>query len=262
MSTIDELLPKEPVNILVEGDSGSGKTRLIGTLARHGFEVGLIDCDKGWSILADPEVVPPDKRHLISVNIFDAVGDADAVDKIRKLLLTWPENGWGNIKTWPSKRVLVIDSLSFLTVAFQTYLLKKHGVSPEDFTSAKGLSNDDLSNVYGGIAYSVRRLVSACCHAPCSFIATGHIRYFMNKQGETLKTGFATEGSKLVAELPKAFNNVWFLEFPLNAKFPTLYTQTKAGSKIQCKSENGTVIPPKIENPDLGELLLKLRNFQ
>jgi GTPase SAR1 family protein len=258
MSTIDELLPKEPVNILVEGDSGSGKTCLIGTLLRHDLEVGLIDADNGWSVLADPAIVSPDKRHLLSVIPLDA-NSADAYTKVRSALLNWPDNKWGPIGSWPARRVLVMDSLSFLTFNALQYQLKKANISAEDYTSPKGLATDDLISIFGGVAYMVRRLVYACCRAPCSFIATGHVRYW-EKNGILQKAGFSTEGSRLMTELPKLFNNVWYLETERDKRF--LYTQTKAGSKIQCKSENGTVIPPKIENPDLGELLLKLRNFQ
>ena len=82
------------------------------------------------------------------------------------------------------------------------------------------------------------------------------MRYW-EKNGILQKAGFATEGSRLMSELPKLFNNVWYLETERDKRF--LYTQTKAGSKIQCKSENGTIVAPRIENPDLGDIVSRLR---
>ena len=141
-----------PAKILLIGKSGAGKTGSLASLVASGYNLRIIDTDKGVrplrSLLTDPHY-PYDKiikargidlNHAVRYVPIDtamklrnvtrklpgdnrttsetllAPADAKAWTKVLDLLDNWKEDGvdYGSVRTWTTKEVLVLDSFSTL----------------------------------------------------------------------------------------------------------------------------------------------------
>ena len=59
MPTLEEHISQKTVKMLLLGESGSGKTGLLGTLPPAGYRLFIADFDSGLDILRDPKVLDP-----------------------------------------------------------------------------------------------------------------------------------------------------------------------------------------------------------
>lgn len=135
--------PPEPIKVLVLGDSGTGKTGGLVSLAAIGYNLRILDFDNGTKILRDYVLNPNSiyrKVHklwtqeladdLPSRVTFETLTDpyknvngvmiarsATAWQNGSKLLTHWktPSEDLGPVSNWTMKDVLVIDTLTFAT---------------------------------------------------------------------------------------------------------------------------------------------------
>lgn len=105
--------------LLMVGDSKSGKSAALATLANAGYKVNILDYDDGLDPLAaflQPEVV--DNVHYVTLK--DDPADRKGVDSWRKgwniIQGRWKvdDEDLGSIRDWGSDTVFVIDSLTFM----------------------------------------------------------------------------------------------------------------------------------------------------
>jgi hypothetical protein len=147
---------KEPIKIILMGDTGAGKTGALASLAAAGYNLRILDLDNGMPILLgkngylrnplSPYVKQsPDcasrvqymtlteKTKNINGQLFPA--SATAWAKTMELLSHWKEKDskgevvvdLGPVVSWTEKDILVIDSLSMLSIAAMNFHLAMNG---------------------------------------------------------------------------------------------------------------------------------------
>ena len=122
MTTLD-VVAKAPVKLIILGDSGSGKTGSLASLANAGYELFIQDFDNGAGVLA-PLVKPEFHKSVHVAPLVDRVritqlgpvcdGRPEAFAKSCELLDSWREGDtkFGGVREWDRNRILVIDSLT------------------------------------------------------------------------------------------------------------------------------------------------------
>lgn len=146
MPTLDDG-PQESIKMLLIGDSGSGKTSALGSLAKAGYDLFILDFDNGLDVLRDPDIVPRDcRKHIHYVTLTDPMkmgpggkviprGTPSAWADALGLLTNWrtkdgkyakagtePDEDFGPISEWGPDRVLVLDSFTFLGNAIMRHV--------------------------------------------------------------------------------------------------------------------------------------------
>ena len=112
MANISKHKSTSVTKLLLVGDSGSGKTSALASLANAGKKLRILDYDDGLDIL--PEYLTPEAVSRVSyVTLRDSLGQATAFRRGAQLLSTWKdgEENLGSVKEWGDDTVLVIDSL-------------------------------------------------------------------------------------------------------------------------------------------------------
>ena len=159
-------LSKPPaIKMLIVGDSGGGKTGALASLAKAGFNLNILDMDKGTEILF--HMLKDDPAAMARVDIeqhtdqfknmggqMQVVVPVKAFPGALKAMDSWP--GKGSPKSWGGDTVFVLDSLTFLGEAIFRYVLAangklgtstdpKGGASEPNWGSAIGLQEDFLA---------------------------------------------------------------------------------------------------------------------
>lgn len=148
MAPLSNLTQSPPIKLLLIGDSSSGKTGALASLAVAGFHLRIIDTDKGISILvnylSDPQspyvkANPSAIENVEAVQVSDPLRSANGVlvpkkvkgwQRITKLLMDWEdgETKLGPVSSWGPNDILVIDSLSGLSSLALNFHLMLNGV--------------------------------------------------------------------------------------------------------------------------------------
>lgn len=266
----DETLPG--VNVMLQGDSGVGKTHAIGTLVETGLEVFYLALDPGRESLAgfwtDKGKKIPENLHWASIRTvpqgFDTMKDiAQKINSYNFEMLTKLVDGnkkkynqheqlltllsnfkdertkqdFGAVDHWNTDRVLVIDNLS-------------------------GLSDIILNNVVGGkpvknqgewgiaqtqVEIMVKMLTDGC---KCHFVLLGHVEKELDEVNGGYKVMASTLGKKLAPKLPKMFSDVILAD--RNGKE---YSWSTAATGVTLKTRN-LPLSDKI-TPDFGQIIKK-----
>ncbi len=130
----------ETTKMLLVGDSGSGKTGALASLAGAGYNVRIIDLDNGADILANILRDPKSQygKEALARVAFETITDpmknvagklipkaATVWQRTIKLLDNWKTEttDFGPVSSWTPRDVLVIDSLTFLCNAAMNFHL-------------------------------------------------------------------------------------------------------------------------------------------
>lgn len=202
MPTLDELPAVSAVKMLLIGDSGSGKTGSLASLAEAGYTLRILDFDNGLSPLR--QYTSPDARKRIIVEqCFDNVkgsrsgdirliGGDRAFRRMLEVLDDWqPES-------LDDSNVIVIDSLTFMAKAAMRRVLalnNKFGQNPSqpNWGDAQRLVENVLTQLYNA---SVR----------CNVIITAHIKYIGTEDDATLRGYPESLGKSLSPTIPRFFD--------------------------------------------------------
>lgn len=197
----------ESAKILFIGDQGQGKTGSKAALVAMGYDLLMIDTDRGFkilrSLLTDPRypyaeymkkrnINPADHISYIPIdvpidfttqNIRDASGrstpwsilgptSSKAWTEVVNLLREWKDDNknWGGLKDWDNNVVLDFDTMSTLAE------LAKYWV--QDLNGHLGALLDDHGRDTGGAQEMIMRLVTKLTspNVKCNVIMTGHIK--------------------------------------------------------------------------------------
>lgn len=129
--------------MLFIGDSGSGKTGALASLASAGYNIRIMDFDNGLDVLKNVLLDPNSKYDKGSVSriSYETLTDqmkpvsgrlipvkATVWNRTQALLANWQESGeggrnFGSITTWTPQDILVIDSLTMLANCVMDYVL-------------------------------------------------------------------------------------------------------------------------------------------
>jgi hypothetical protein len=148
--------------LLLIGDSGSGKTGALASLAKAGYSLRIMDYDNGSDILYN--LLKDDQEAMDRVYVeplqdrFKAAGgkvtpiEASAWTKSVHLLSEWkgPDYNLGPITSWTDKDILVIDSATMQGRAAMRFILSMNGrLMQQPFLSDWNLAGELVLNMLG-----------------------------------------------------------------------------------------------------------------
>lgn len=145
MPKIEEHHSSQTTKALIIGNSGSGKTGSLCSLAAAGYNIRMLDYDNGADIvkgllLSDKSPYPKDakdhfeyiplsepKKKLPNGRLIPA--KAEIWNRTLDLLSEWKDGNanYGHIDTWTEKDILVFDSLSGLSMGAMRHQLAMNG---------------------------------------------------------------------------------------------------------------------------------------
>ncbi len=227
-------LRNPPIKLLFIGDSSSGKTGALASLASAGFNLRILDIDKGTDILvnyltdpnsryfkADPESasrvdIVQVSDPMKSLNGLLTPSKAEGWQKATKLLMNWEdgETKLGPVSSWGAKDVLVIDSLSGLSKLALNFHLMMNGAlgkartqneARRDMGAAQNYIRDLLELLYDD---NIKCNIIMICHITTVSDAGGAPKVDEGKW-EGVPTGYpAAIGRALSPQIPRWFNNM------------------------------------------------------
>lgn len=197
----------EITKLLLVGDSGSGKTGSLASLAEAGFNLRIVDLDSGLDVLANLLAKSPalsrvhfetitDKMRNVAGKLVPA--QATAWQRTIGLLSNWPE--LGPVTSWGSQDILVIDSFTMLGNAAMNFVLAMNsrlGQRPHqsDWYDAQGMLESLLQMVYDEAV-------------KCNVIITSHIA-FIGEENSAVATGYPMAlGKALPPKVGRYFNSI------------------------------------------------------
>lgn len=230
MATMENYKGQAPIKMLVMGDTGSGKTGALASLANEGYKLHILDLDNGLDILASTvkkenlgnvefETIT-EKRKLVNGKMLPASGQATTFTRALKVLTDWSG------KYTSLNDVLVIDSLTFLSDAALEHVQSGAGhlgKNPEiqEWGLAMQLIEDILQLLFS-------------TDVQCNVIINSHIKYLQDEGTGIVKAQINTLGSKLPPKVGRYFNHmIW-----AGMVGPKRVFKTKASSVMGLKSPN------------------------
>jgi hypothetical protein len=213
----------EFTKLLIEGDSGSGKTGALASLVAAGYKLRILDMDNGLDVLKQFVLRDcPDKINNVEFRTLRdkyksgpegpvIAGTPKAFVDAVKLLDRWKyidegvETDLGVPSEWGSDTILIIDSLTFLSdaaFAFREPLAARGKDGKFDARAVYKDAQDAIESVLAFVTGEAFRT---------NVIITSHIRYIENPDGS--KKGYPTSvGSALGPIIPRYFNSVALCE--------------------------------------------------
>ena len=172
MASLAEHKSSHITKLMLIGDSGTGKTGALASLAKAGYSLHIIDFDNGLDILAN--TLRGDKEAMARVEFETFIDDMRNVGG--KIQATTAKAWQGAIKTltdwnpakWGEKDILVVDSLTFAGRAALRFICGMNGrlgSAPyqSDFLDAQRLVENLLGMLFSN-------------SIPCNVIVLSHIR--------------------------------------------------------------------------------------
>lgn len=229
MATLETYKAEAPIKMLIMGDTGSGKTGALASLANAGYKLHILDYDNGLDILATtvkPEFLKNvefehlmEKRKVVNGQVLPASAPR-AFSKGLSLLTEW-----GN-KYKSLDDIIVIDSLTFMSDAALEHVQAGAGhigKQPEiqEWGMAMNLIEDVLSILYSS-------------DIACNVIINSHIKYIQDEGTGIVKAQINTLGSKLPPKVGRYFNHMLWAGMVGSKRV----FKTKASAQMGLKSPN------------------------
>lgn len=229
MPTLETYAEKAPIKMLIMGDTGSGKTGSLASLANAGYKLHILDYDNGLDVLASQvkkeclgnieyETLT-EKKKVIGGNIM-IQGTPKSFARGLQLLTEWSQ------KYTTLDHVIVVDSLTFMSDAALEHVLAGNGHTgrqPEiqEWGLAMSLIEDVLSLLYS-------------TDLQCNVIINSHIKYLNDEGTGQIKAQINTIGSKLPPKVGRYFNHMIWAGFVGSKRV----FKTKASMLMGLKSPN------------------------
>ncbi len=228
MANIKTHKATEYTKLMLVGDSGSGKTTALASLANAGYNLRILDFDDGLSIL--PEFLNKDAVKNVSfVTCKDSLGQATAFRKGVQMITNWKDGDedFGSVKNWTNKDVLVIDSLTLMGEAALRGALVFNNKKPTDQPSQPewGTAARDVQHIIQYITGS---------EVPCNVVVTTHMQYMEGDLGVS-KAYPTSVGSKLSTKIGRYFNCVCRIDTRSSSKGTERTLRTVSDHKMDLK---------------------------
>lgn len=266
MPTFENYSESQSVRLLYIGDSGAGKTGSLASLVTAGYEVRVLDLDKGVDILSDYMTNPQsiygkalpglwtqaqaDSRikRLSYVTITEQSGikggqwmpKAKAWQKMNTQLDSWQdgEQNFGSIATWDNSIILVVDGLSRVcdfAMNFQLSMNARLGQTPQQ---------SDWFLAQGMVERFVKLLTSD--DIKCHLVLICHIAFIETEAGPT--KGFPqTIGKALSPKIAQSFNQVLMARSSGTALAPKREILTSTHGLIELKNTAPLRVKPSYD---------------
>lgn len=225
MPSFDQYPESDLIKMIYLGDSGSGKTGSLCALAAGGYNVRVMDLDKGAQIIRDyctneqdsaylkprPGLWAGDKGIASRMNFvpisetFTNIGGrpvpkGDSWQKIMAQLTEWKDGelNLGKLESWTSRDVLAVDSFSRFCDARMYLELVMNA------RASSGRQMQDYWKVQDDIERSLEMLVSPA--VKCHVILICHIDY-VEKDDKTVRGMPQSMGKALGPKIGQHFNH-------------------------------------------------------
>lgn len=199
--------------LLFIGDSGSGKTGALASLAEAGYNLRILDFDAGLDILVNALRRKPNAAELLKrvtymtlTDKMKAVGGVmlpdgapTAFSRAMNLCQNWKtvDEDLGPVSTWGDKDILVVDSLTFLSHSCFRFV---------DTT----FQYKDPRQTYGEAQKRIESFLAMLYSdsVKCNVIVNSHIA-LIEKEGAGIMKGYPMSiGVALSPRIPTYFNTV------------------------------------------------------
>lgn len=251
------------VNVLLLGDSGSGKTFSLKTFIDKGITPFCLFTEPGFEVLGD---IPADKLHWKYISpmnesldsiiqkaekvatmtfesltkSYDANRNKDnrfleVVKTLNNFVCDRTGEAFGPVANWGTDRVLVIDSLSGLGISVMSMVA---GTRPAKGPSDWGLAQDQLEG-----------FINWCCTSTrCHFVLIAHAEKELDEVNGGFQLMCSTLGKKLAPKLPRFFSDVI-----LSQRKGVKFTWSTATSGCALKARNLPIAEDL--KPDFGQII-------
>lgn len=242
MSNLSAYTSDQPVKMLLIGNSGTGKTGALASLAKAGYNLRIQDYDNGLASLY--EQLKNDSESLARVKyeslqdplktlagrIFP-VGQPTAFSRGLALLDHWKtaEDDLGPPAKWTRQDILVLDSLTFCSNAAMRRVLSlvgRSGDNPQIQDWGQAMQNiEDMLGLLYSDAFQ------------CHVIITSHITYIGNDDAGNGAIGYpSTLGNKLPPKVGRYFNTMLYMDKrgTGDATKRIIYTQPYRNIDVKC----------------------------
>lgn len=255
MPTFKNYSKSQITKMLYLGNTGAGKTGSLCALAAAGYNVRIIDLDKGVELIKDYLTNPKsiycqaqpglwtleqakstlDRLSYVTIDeTFSVIKGmpmpkGDSWQKLNELLDNWVdgESTLGSVYTWGPKDVLVIDGMSRLANGAFNYQLKLNGrlnTRPEqsDYWAAQNMIIRLLSMLYSSALQ-------------CNVIMICHIAFIETRDGPT--RGFPqTIGKALAPQIGQFFNHALLAKASGSGETTKRVIMTNTSGMVELKS--------------------------
>ena len=193
MATLENYNEQAPIKGIIIGDTGTGKTGSLASLANAGYHLHILDFDNGLDILSNT-VKKENLKNVEYEHFIDAkkalpngqivtVGAPKAFASAMKCL-----NDWCN-KYTTLQDVIVIDSLTFLSDAAMDFVLAaagRFGQQPQiqDWGTAQARLTELLEMLYSTDVKSHVLVLAHIKYLPDNL--TGNVKALINTLGQAL----------------------------------------------------------------------------
>lgn len=242
----------EYTKLLIEGDSGSGKTGSLASLVKAGYKLRILDFDNGLEPLKQfiLKECPENINNVEFVSLRDKrkagpegpmVTKPEAFIRALKLLDHWKyknedgtETDFGVPAEWGPDCILVIDSLTFMSDAAFDFREPLAPRSRDGKYDNRAVYKDAQDAVEGVLAL----LTSESFRT--NVIVISHVKYVDNPDGT--RKGYPTAvGSALSPVIPRYFNSVALCQTSAGGKRTI---QTTATAMIDLKNPKPFAMAP------------------
>ena len=194
------------IKLLAIGESGSGKTGALASLAKAGYNLWILDYDNGLDIVAN--TLRDDKQALGRVHyetLRDAIASVNGVPRVKSPVRAYKEAGkvltdW-NATSFGANDVLVLDTLTtFSEAAFN-----------EALVLGGRLNQRPQLQDYGWLADSVKLFLEMITSPEmnCHVIVNTHIRYLSGEADAEIMRGLPNaKGQEISRVVSRYFNTV------------------------------------------------------
>jgi hypothetical protein len=216
MGKLSDHTSSRTTKLLFCGDSGSGKTGALASLAKAGYNLRIVDLDSGLDVLSNllRDSNSPYGREALDRVSFETITDTMRVSGSKlipksatvwqravKLIEHWKTESedFGPLVSWTSQDVLVIDSLTMLSNAALNFVLSMN---------ARLGQQPHQSDWYGGqqLVESLLQLLYDD-NVKCNVIVISHIAYIGEENGPV--HGYpASLGKALSPKIGRYFNTM------------------------------------------------------
>ncbi len=266
MPDFSEYPESDLIKMIYMGDSGAGKTGSLVSLAAAGYNIRILDVDKGGQIIRDYVTNPSSmylqaKTGLWTVEQCKAVASrmnyvqisetftvmngrpvpkGDSWQKILNQLTEWKdgEKNYGKLESWTSNDILVIDSFSRVCDArmYLELVMNARAIS--------GRQQQDYWKVQDDLERFLEMLVSPAIK--CHVILVCHVDY-VEKDDKTIRGMPQSMGKALGPKIGQHFNHALLAKTTGQGTLAKHKIFTKTQGSIDLKNAAPLKVKPEYE---------------
>lgn len=246
MPNLSEHHSNKFVKMLLLGESGSGKTGSLASLAKAGYNLYIIDFDNGLDILANllkdsPEALARVHYETLTDKMRQSpVGPVPvsptSFTKAQTLLTNWP--GKGPLEKWTDQDILVIDSLS---------IMGDRALQMAQFMEGKLDKRPELQH-WGAAQNAVEGILELLYSTStnCNVIVCTHINYIEGEEGAVKKGLPMAIGKAISPKVGRYFNSTLQVRTRGFGKSATRNILTRTEGLVELKSAIFQRIPESL----------------